>query len=102
VAPQSKQQIWRRRKKILLYANKMHGTLSMVDIAMDRLHVAKKEQLLAERKRRNQILVRKIQMLNLIARNHYVSQSTLQASYFDDISSSSFAKGSSKSNLLNV
>jgi len=41
----------------------MHGTSSMVDIAMDRLHVAKKEQLLAERKRRNQILVCKIHMI---------------------------------------
>jgi len=69
---------------------------------MDRLHVAKKEQLLAERKRRNQILVCKIHMLNLIAWNHYLRQSTLKAPYFDDISSSFFAKGSSKSNLLNV
>jgi len=66
-----------KKKKILLYANKMHGTSSMVDIAMDRLHVAKKEQLLAERKRRNQILVCKIHMLNLIAWNHYLRQSTL-------------------------
>jgi hypothetical protein len=89
-------------KRFCFMPTKCMELLSMVDIAMDRLHVAKKEQLLAERKRRNQILVRKIQMLNLIARNHYVSQSTLQASYFDDISSSSFAKGSSKSNLLNV
>ena len=69
---------------------------------MDRLHVAKKEQLLAERKRRNQILVCKIQMLNLISWNHYLRQSALLAPYFDDISSSFFAKGSSKSNLLNV
>jgi len=45
-----KQQIWRRRF-FLLYANKMHGTLSMVDIAMDRLYVAKTEQLLAEREK---------------------------------------------------
>ena len=35
--------------KKLLYANKMHGTLSMVEIAMDRLQVAKTEQLLAKR-----------------------------------------------------
>jgi len=47
-----------------------------VDIAMDRLHVAKKEQLLAERQRRNKIWVDKIQMLNLIALNHILSQST--------------------------
>jgi len=59
VVPQSKQQIWRRRKKILLYANKMHGTLSMVDIAMDRLCVAKTEQLLTGKGRRNQLLVGK-------------------------------------------
>jgi len=39
------------KKNFLLYANKMHGTLSMVDIAMDRLYVAKTEQLLAEREK---------------------------------------------------
>ena len=48
-----------KKKNILLYANKMHGTLSMVDIAMDRLCVAKTEQLLTGKGRRNQLLVGK-------------------------------------------
>jgi len=35
----------------------MHGTLSMVDIAMDRLCVAKTEEVLTARGRGNQVLV---------------------------------------------
>jgi len=49
--------------------------LSMVDIAMDRLCVAKTEQLLAERGKRNQVLVGKTQILNLMLLNHDLSQS---------------------------
>jgi len=53
VIPQSKQQFGEEGKRFcFMPKNKMHGTLRMVDIAMDRLHIAKKEQLLAEKRRR--------------------------------------------------
>ena len=56
---QSKQQFGEEGKRFcFMPKNKMHGTLGMVDIAMDRVHIAKKEQLLAEKK--EEILVCKI------------------------------------------
>jgi len=51
VVPQYTNSKFGEEELFLLYANKMHGTLSMVDIAMDRLYVAKTEQLLAEREK---------------------------------------------------
>jgi len=47
---QSKQQNWRRRKEILLYANKMHGTSSMVGTLRRTDYILQKETTLGREK----------------------------------------------------
>ena len=84
----------------------MHGTLSMVDIAMDRLCVAKTEQLLTEKGRRNQLLVDKNSKVEFDGTEPRFRVNAQQSLDFDAAIMTFppllFAKCCSKSNLLNV